>query len=177
MIEQHTQCSILRALYSYWDRQRSGRVMPDRRDIDPTGLPGNVLPSLAMFDLIDGAQRVRVRLLGTDVVARFGRDFTGRFLDEIMIGDYLDYLIGLCREAYARRSPIYTENIFRWQVRQDIVTRRLLLPLANGDNQPAILLAGLTFDAADDLLDGPMQFNGMTQRTELKRQIFDLQSA
>ena len=71
-----------------------------------------------------------------------------------MIGDYLDYLIGLCREAYARRSPIYTENIFRWQVRQDIVTRRLLLPLANGDNQPAILLAELTFDAADDLLDG-----------------------
>jgi len=177
MIEQHTQCGILRALYNYWDRQRSGRPMPDRRDIDPAGLPGGVLPSLAMFDLIEGARRIRVRLLGTDVVARFGQDFTGRYLDEIMNGDYLNYLVGLCREVHARRAPLYTENMFRWQVRRDIVTRRLLLPLAHGADEPAILLAGLTFDTAEDMPDRPMEFNGMTQRTELKRHIFDPQPA
>jgi hypothetical protein len=177
VIEQLTQCSILRALYAYWDRQRQGRAMPGRSDIDPAGLPAGVLPSLAMFDLIEHARRIRVRLLGTDLVTRFGRDFTGRYLDEIMNGDYLDYLAGLCREVHARRAPLYTENMFRWQVRQDIVTRRLLLPLANGADEPAILLAGITFDAADERLDEPMQFNGMTQRTELKRHIFDVQTA
>jgi hypothetical protein len=172
VIEQLTQCTILQALFAYWTGRCGKRAMPDRRDIDPVELPAFVLPNLAMFDLVEGARRVRVRLLGTEVVARFGKDFTGSFIDEVMSGDYLDYVSGLCREVHARRAPVYTENLFRWQVRQDIVTRRLLLPLTNGTDEPAILLAGLTFDIARDQIDGPVRFNGMTQHTELKRHIF-----
>jgi len=177
VIEQLTHCPILQALFAYWSGRCGKRAMPDRRDIDPVTLPPFVLPNLAMFDLVEGARRVRVRLLGTDVVARLGKDFTGRFIDEVMSGDYLDYISAMCREVHARRAPVYTENQFRWQVRQDIVTRRLLLPLTNGTDEPAILLAGMTFDIARDQFDGPIRFNGMTQHTELKRHIFAAQPA
>src|ERR1700691_1763699 len=85
--EQLTHCPILQALFAYWSGRCGKRAMPDRRDIDPVTLPPLALPNLAMIDLVEGERRVRVRLLDTDVVDLFGKDFSGRFIDELMSGD------------------------------------------------------------------------------------------
>lgn len=68
-----------RVLYNYWrDKHRDGQP-PSRADIDPPLQIPRLLPNLFLMDLIDGYFRVRV--VGTEITRRAGRDSTGQILD------------------------------------------------------------------------------------------------
>ncbi len=170
MIRRATEHPTLVGLYDYWQRKRSGREMPDRRDIDPTEIPPAILPHLAMFDLIEGAQRVRVRLLGTALVQRFGEEHTGSLLEQVLSGDYLVYVHELHREIFRLRVPIYSESAFHWTVERSAIGKRLYLPLSNGGTDPAITLAGHVFEAPEELLYGKLLLS-KAARHELRREV------
>jgi len=71
-----------RDLYFYWrDRHVDGRP-PRRADIDPPIDIPKLLPNLVIYDRIDGD--FRVKLAGSEVVRRGGRDATGRKLNQDM---------------------------------------------------------------------------------------------
>ena len=71
-----------RDLYFYWrDRHVDGRP-PSRADIDPPLDVPKLLPNLIIYDRVDGD--FRVRLAGSEVVRRGGRDATGRKLTQDM---------------------------------------------------------------------------------------------
>lgn len=99
MIREATLDPILTALFDHWNGRRCGRVMPDGRDIDPTEMPPALLPHVVLCDLIGAAERVRFRLIGTAIVERVGNDHTGLFIDEVMTGQHLDYVLALLRRA------------------------------------------------------------------------------
>lgn len=140
---------LLTALHAYWNRQRRGRAMPDRRDIDPVDIGPAVLPNVALLDVVDGGARFRYRLAGTAIVDHWGVEVTGKFLDETMRqGGYRDFVHGLFRDACRHRAPIYSSSLFRWNVDTHRMTRRLHLPLTHGGNDTAIILVGQTFFGA-----------------------------
>src|SRR5271166_4009022 len=63
--------------------------LPGRQHIDPTELT-KLLPWLMLIDVVpqeSGAPRYRHRLVGTETVAMFGIDGTGKFFDEVLTGD------------------------------------------------------------------------------------------
>jgi hypothetical protein len=136
---------VLASLYAYWNRRRGARRMPDRRDIDPIELGPALLPHVGLMDLVDGAKRVRYRLLGTAIVERWGSDPTGRFMDEVMSGSYSDFVHALYRDVYRLRAPVFSDSVFRWDAGGFLHTRRLYMPLTHGGEEVAMALIGQVF--------------------------------
>lgn len=73
----------MRALHDYWNAGRGTAELPPVSAIDPMLLPRGCLPYLSVLDVEQAPFRLRSRLTGTALVAQFGTDFTGRYLDEI----------------------------------------------------------------------------------------------
>jgi hypothetical protein len=128
------------ALHRYWDERRAGRFAPSRADIAPTDIP-KLLPYLLLIDIVPGP-RYRYRLVGTEVERMFGVKMTGRHIDEIMRGEYLDFIDGLYRALDEARSPVYSENTYG---DHSFRTNRLMLPLSSDGVAIDKVLAGQVF--------------------------------
>jgi hypothetical protein len=138
--------AVLTALHAYWNHQRRGRAVPDRRDIDPVDIGPGLLPNVGLVDVVEGGRRFRNRLVGTAIVERWGFETTGLFLDEIMPeGGYREFIHELYRDACRHRAPVYSSSLFRWDVGRHMVTRRLYLPLTHGNEAVEMVLVGQTF--------------------------------
>lgn len=138
-----SQEPVLNSLFSYWKSKRIGTKPPDRRDIDPVDIPPSILPHLALIEMVE-RDRFKLRLVGTEVVRQYGRDNTGRFIDEYLSGDYLAYLTSLYNEVREKRLPILSESIFRHS-EHHIHTTRLILPLTQGGAEIRIAFTGQAF--------------------------------
>ena len=55
---------MVRAIYEYWERKRGDRLMPARRDIDPTEFVPH-LPGIMLVDVVADERRYVYRLVGT----------------------------------------------------------------------------------------------------------------
>lgn len=77
-----TTSERVRTLDAWWREKAAGRRLPDRTDIDPTEIP-KLLPYILLSEVVPPF-RIRYRLLGTEVVAVTGMDFTGCYLDELI---------------------------------------------------------------------------------------------
>ena len=121
------------ALFRYWDEQRLGRAVPDRRDIDPVDIDRRILPYVTLYDLFDGGKRARARLIGTSLLPYLGgSDPTGRFVDEFLPPAQVAYFTSITIDVCQNRCPIYSVD---WHVsldRQNFVVKRLVLPLTRG---------------------------------------------
>ncbi|MEJ0040980.1 MAG: PAS domain-containing protein [Rhizomicrobium sp.] len=71
----------LQALISYWLQKCGGRPLPGRDSL-PVQELRPWLGHLALVEVADDG-RFRLRLSGTDLIRRFGREATGRDVDEL----------------------------------------------------------------------------------------------
>ena len=136
----------LRRLYHYWLDKRGDQAWPDRRAIDPADLK-QILPNLAIIEII-GAKadpRFRYRLVGTAIVAVYGVNPTGKFIDEITTGAYRDFLLGLLREVATAGRALYAASAFQLD-KTGLSAERLFLPLAVGDGVVRQIIVSHTFD-------------------------------
>lgn len=135
----------LAQLYAYWQAKRGGQLMPSRADINPVEMQA-FLPHTMLLDVLTDAQgdvRFRTRLIGTHVVSGFGSDFTGKYLDEIGLGDQHDRLIEACLYTVQKRKPAYLAGkLIRQSPREHLSYQRLGVPLStDGENVNMILAA------------------------------------
>ncbi|MGO8919911.1 MAG: PAS domain-containing protein [Stellaceae bacterium] len=146
----HIADKRLRELYFYWNRLRGEGYAPARAALDPAAIP-RLLPHLLLVDIIEDGRRLRYRLVGTEVERNFGRHMTGRHVDEIMRGRYLDFINGLYRRLLEQRVPNYSENSFRdldggrLTSRLPLRTARLIMPLSSDGEHTDMALAGQVF--------------------------------
>lgn len=162
---------VLSALFRYWNDKRDGRPLPDRGDIDPLEMGPHLLPHLVLCDLIDRAARIRYRLVGTNIVKRFGFDPTGQFLSQSPEGAYFDGLATLHQVAFLERAPAYSASRFRWGVNRRLDVHHLLLPLTNGGAAPGIALLGLVFRSGETFPPPLRLLAGEAQHVELSRAV------
>ena len=138
----------LATLLDYWKEKCAGRAMPSRGDIDPIDLP-DLLRSLLLIDiepLEGGDPHFRVRLAGTEIVERYGEDYTGRYLHEIDFGDQRPQILADFAECAATAMPHRGERLF-WNTRGvQFRMERLILPLGADGETPDMLMAGLHFE-------------------------------
>jgi len=146
----HITDQRLRELYLYWNSLRGERYAPPRAALDPAAIP-RLLPHLMLADIVEGGRRIRYRLVGTEVERNFGRLMTGRHVDEIMRGRYLDFINGLYRRLIEQRVPNYSENSFRDLDSSHAVghrplrTARIIMPLSSDGEHTDMALAGQVF--------------------------------
>lgn len=77
-------------LFSYWAGLRRGGRLPARADVRPDGFK-RLLPTVSLIDVRREPLDYRVRLAGTGLYTVYGREITGRGLDEVYTPTAADY--------------------------------------------------------------------------------------
>jgi hypothetical protein len=138
---------MLRAGYEYWRGKRAGRSMPRRSDIDPAEIPA-LLPHLMITEVLDEGRRFRYRLAGSAVTEAFGDSLTGKYVDEILKGEYGDFILQIYRTICTDPRCLFCESRYTGSTRAGITTKRLFMPLSNDDRVVNQILIVQTFDYA-----------------------------
>jgi hypothetical protein len=118
----------LRQAYDYWDAIREHRPMPARRDIDPAGMVP-WLASTFLVDVLYDPLEFRFRLVGTEVVHRFGMEITGRKLRELNLHGREHQTRAEYTAVVETRAPRYSIEVSG--SRNDWEIERLLMPLSD----------------------------------------------
>ena len=138
----------IRDFFDYWDRLRGARPMPTRSEVDPLDVPRPILPSLYIL-IRDEDGGFRFRLVGTRLAEIFGRDVTGKRLEEVLRDGALtnalrsyDTIIKMGKPSHSRALyfPASGEDPFLYQ--------RLTLPLGT-QAQTTHLLGALLLQRED----------------------------
>ncbi|MGD0866506.1 MAG: PAS domain-containing protein [Rhizomicrobium sp.] len=135
-INANQKLSTLRAL---WERKCSGRAMPARAEFDV----GVLKPWLGNLALIDIPSNM-IRLCGTSLMSRFGRDATGRniaSLDKVVAASLMSGI------DCARTTKSPTDGEYRCIVAGYLVRfQELVLPLSDDGIEVTTILLG-SFEA------------------------------
>jgi hypothetical protein len=108
----------IRQLFEYWQSKcRDGRP-PRRADIDPTEIP-QLMPNVLIVDIEQDPFRVRYRLVGTEIVEATGFEFTGRYLDDIVLPADEGPFLESYRLASASKAPVLAR--MKWHLDDDTV--------------------------------------------------------
>ncbi|MDB5397554.1 MAG: hypothetical protein JWM91_5060 [Rhodospirillales bacterium] len=133
-----------RDLYIYWrDSHRQGRP-PSRADIDPPLQIPRLLPNLFLMELV--GSHFRVRLVGSDIARRAGRDSTGQILDPTVMPERAipAFAILLQRAAETCAPRLYSAGP---GTQTNLRAIGILLPLVDRTNAVEMILGGLFYKA------------------------------
>ena len=123
--------SSLLPIFDYWQRLAVTGSIPSRRDIDPTELIGSALPSIVLIDVEEPPQRrYRYRLVGTAVSGIFGADYTGRYLDEMGLGDVFDRVLAFYSLVCNDPQPALLRGSYETRSGLSFDVARLAMPLS-----------------------------------------------
>lgn len=126
-------------LLEYWNSKRTDEGIPTRDDIDPLEMAG-LLGCISLIE-VEG-QRLRYRLVGSELYDAHGGDITGCYVDEVLTPELRDVICSQFNEVVESAEPclhrIETDDSKGnyWQY------ERLTLPLAGHDAAVAMLLCG-----------------------------------
>jgi hypothetical protein len=163
----------LQSLYRHWLDKRHGRAMPRRADIDPLEIPGAVWPHVMILDIVHegGVPRFRYRRAGAVFWRAMGREPTGLFVDEVLpeTAGYRDYVLGVYREMLERGLPIYTENAFAIENRDEpVIVHRVTLPLSSDGTAIDMAITGHVFDHEELYTEWALsRVRGLSERTRI----------
>lgn len=118
-----------------------------RGALDPLAMP-RLLKNLILSDVGDGGRDIRYRLVGTEIVAAHGTDYTGWTVERLTSGSTLEFTRRLYGIVVADAVPVYSEGRFRWVEKDFHWTKRLHLPLSRaGDGEVDMVLVGQFYEA------------------------------
>jgi len=137
---------ILGRALAYWERKRGSRAMPSRAEIEPSEIMP-LLPSLQLIDVAEGGTRFRYRLVGTDIVAAFGREYTGKWLDELFATTRLKFAQEVYRLVCRERLPVFARSSYLTANERHLIANRLCVPLSADGATVTMILGALTFES------------------------------
>ncbi|PWC55883.1 PAS domain-containing protein [Azospirillum sp. TSO22-1] len=131
----------LSALRALWEERRRDRALPERRDF----LAEEFRPwfgHLCIVRVEEPAARFRVTLAGLEVVRYYGRDLTGRCLDDEMSVEGFGWVVESYREC-ARQAAPYSANVPALAFNgTTMALNRLMLPCGR-DRQVDTIIVGI----------------------------------
>jgi hypothetical protein len=118
-----------RELFDYWLQSAGQRPMPARSDLDPLKVP-RLLPNLGLIDVRDGLERALFRLAGTRLHDIYGREITGKRIDEVFSGNCAAYWSRIHTRVVEKGLP--AQGVVRGPAegRDHVVLLWLRLPLS-----------------------------------------------
>jgi hypothetical protein len=132
----------LLALHAYWLAKRGDRTMPAREDIDPSEIKP-LLPYMTMHDMRE-ADRYRIRLVGTAIVAFVGRDFTGQLAGVEMPPEAAQMMRKILDTVAETRSPLFRAGkAWWWKEKAYRDFEACFLPLSSDGKTVTMILGGV----------------------------------
>jgi photoactive yellow protein len=120
----------LRAAYEYWLTRSAGASrIPDKGRFAPEDMRA-FLSDVLLIDRERLTGRFRYRLAGTDICDIYGRiDPKGRYVDEVLHGEYRDYIVGLYERVVREQVCIYGETHLQIGDAAEKHVERLICPI------------------------------------------------
>lgn len=129
-------------MFAYWASLRRGASLPSRLDLHPAGIK-RMLPTVSLIDVKrdpDGAIDYRLRLAGTGLYTVYGREITGRTLDDVYNTAAVEYWRRELDKVVTERRPGVGVHSLAWKGTPHMSILWLRLPLAsNGKDVDMIL--------------------------------------
>lgn len=135
----------LAALYAFWGSKRGQRAYPARRDF----LPEEFRDWMGHIGIVEAEydpQRFKVRLSGTFIVDYEGRDYTGKYLDDVVPPHDLDDVVAPYTRVIETGQPAYMvlePGLWGLSTRH---THRVLLPCASDGKTIDQVIVGIYLD-------------------------------
>lgn len=147
---EHRELAIdderLSKLYAYWRMKRGRRSMPARRDIDPLDVR-ELMGNMTLIDVRQEPVEFRFRLAGTRIVDLFGKELTGRNVDEARFLGKRPPFERQCGAVLESKEPSFIIILLGVEHRR-MVYRQLLLPLSSDGESIDVMLGGAVFAPA-----------------------------
>ncbi len=122
-----------------WNEIHGSGRLPARADFPPEKLVG-FLGKILLIEVHEQVPRFRFRLFGSDISQRFGRDLTGKGLEDLKAPLYREMVRRHYEEAVASGKPSLYEITGIREMRHRRY-QRLLLPLFGDDARVTMLMA------------------------------------
>jgi hypothetical protein len=130
---------IMRDIYQYWQDIRGDRNMPSRADLIPENIV-RLLPHLTLVDVEEKTGRYKFRLIGTETVKTFGKDVTGKYLDEMP--EVERYLKVRYEWLVREKKPYFIFDKLKWAQKLYLDYYVLGLPLSQNGHDVTMFLFG-----------------------------------
>ena len=126
-------------LFAYWASRRQGSRLPCRANIHPAHFKRH-LPTVSLIDVDKSPRAYRLRLAGTGLFNVYGREITGRTLEEIYSAPAADYWRGELDHVVEDRRPAVGIHNLGWRGAPHMSILWIRFPLAsNGTDVDMIL--------------------------------------
>ncbi len=139
---------VLRPVLDYWELKRGIRAMPARRDIDPAELKP-YLRHLCLFEPLPSGEFF-LRLMGSEITDRYGRNGTGKTLREAAANHALTLEI-VTRTLLAvttHRRPVLASATLASIGQEHVLSEALLLPLSDDGANVNMILSATRYSRA-----------------------------
>ena len=136
----------LRRLYDYWRGKCVGDMAP-KSAIDPVEFR-YILGYVTLVDVEPAPRRYRFRLDGSILAMLSGMDYTGKYLDQLGLPDYIDFIAAGYDRVVDRRQPYayrkegafdtksFDEETLILPLGRDGVVEHLMVAVIPGDLAP-----------------------------------------
>jgi len=137
----------LKRLYGYWRERCAGAEMPPRAAIDPLDFR-YILGYVTLVDVEPAPRRYRFRLDGSILAMLSGMDYTGKYLDQLGMPDYIAFIVASYDRVVDRRHPYayrkegafdtksFDEETLILPLGSDGVVKNLMVAVIPGDLAP-----------------------------------------
>ena len=126
-------------LFAYWASRRQSGRLPCRAAIHPAHFKRH-LPTVSLIDVSASPRRYRLRLAGTGLYSIYGREITGRTLEEVYNSAAADYWRAELDDVVKERRPAVGVHNLAWRGAPHLSILWIRLPLAsNGTDVDMIL--------------------------------------
>lgn len=153
------ECAVLFKTWQSKMAERNGFAL--KADIDPLDLPSFVLPYVFIYQREPHPDRVRFkcRLAGTALVAGFGKDPTGHYLDEMMDPAFYPTRSRFFELSATSQCPIYYSGTLAVKERDFIAFSRILLPVRRetSDRTTDVIMGAMGFLHAGSVTEADLQ--------------------
>jgi hypothetical protein len=125
-------------LFAYWASLRDGARLPARRQLDPRAFKRH-LPTVSLIDVTEG-RRFRQRLAGTGLYPVYGREITGKALEDVYAADAAAYWRRELEKVVDERRPGVGLHSMSWRGGSHLSLHWLRLPLSRDGKRIDMIL-------------------------------------
>jgi hypothetical protein len=133
-----------KALLTYWQSKAPVEGVPRRQDIEPAEIVP-LLPNLMIIEPVAEGSDWKYRLVGTAVAQRYGFDWTGQRLTELLDAATAPSVIQFYNDLAAARTAAFVTGRAQAEGREHIVYECAALPILGSDGASVWVLLGVFF--------------------------------
>jgi len=126
-------------LFAYWASLREDGRLPARAQINPARFKRH-LPTVSLIDVRREPRDYRLRLAGTGLYSVYGREITGKRLDEVYSSEASAYWRGELDRIVDQGRPAVGCHSLSWRGATHLSILWLRLPLASDGEQVDMIL-------------------------------------